>query len=125
MHYNYGNPNYFSESEVSAVDAENKVRAEMGYSLRTHYGGVNVFNKTLPKGSYALINKKNPTNYSSFSKGNTTLGKSASDRFESQIQAWWKHSFRTRTGKNTRYGFPSSKVKISTETGSIQITGYE
>ena len=42
-----------------SVDAENEVRAEMGMPLRTHYGGVNVFNKELTsKNKYILKYKR-------------------------------------------------------------------
>jgi RHS repeat-associated protein len=41
--------------EVRAVDAENKMRAEAGLDLRTHYNTVNVNSRTVPEGNPTTV----------------------------------------------------------------------
>ena len=53
-----------ASDEVYAVEEENKIRKELKMQQRTHYGGINVYGKTIKeskkyKGYHSLVNKKN------------------------------------------------------------------
>jgi hypothetical protein len=54
--------NNISADEVHAVEVENRIRKDLGMQERTHYGGVNVYGKTIQQrkdGTYDLVKKDN------------------------------------------------------------------
>jgi RHS repeat-associated protein len=54
--------NNISADEVHAVEVENRIRKDLGMQERTHYGGVNVYGKTIQQrkdGTYGLVKKDN------------------------------------------------------------------
>jgi hypothetical protein len=79
------NPNGIKGGEVGAVLTENKIRSELGLTLRTHYGGFKVFGMGIskskvkfqngPGGSgHILFGLKNNVDFSSFFDQNVDLG---------------------------------------------------
>ena len=125
-----GNPqwNTISSSEVRAVEGENKVRAQIGLKLRTHYAGFNVLNKEVSSTKVEryniLRNKRIPTDFDEFGKTNKPL--TGGTKYSSFINAYWNHNFREKEGPSRHYGFGNSKVNSNgqNDPGSTELEEY-
>jgi RHS repeat-associated protein len=129
--------NSIDADELSAVDTENKIRAEMGYELRTHYGGANVFNKEVSskeqtfkddgvvvKGK-GLINKQKPTDYSEYAKNNKVLKHDKRYPSNSQLNAHLEHNYKKTTSNvPERGGFGGAVQSEGEGKGTTTIEGY-
>jgi len=63
---------WFVADEFNAVHFENIVRAELGYKLRTHYQGINVFKlRASIEGSGKVEKRTDNTDYDSYRRNNT------------------------------------------------------
>ncbi len=108
-------PKYLTNSilavEPGAVDFENKVRAELFMDLRTHYGGINVFNKQVSEdwktfgtgqrtfSTYTLLPLNN--DYRAFQQ--IAVKRNLEEVFKAN--KWWDNTFQISNEPYSTFGF--------------------
>jgi RHS repeat-associated protein len=121
-------PEYFTNSilatEVGTVEFENQVRAELGLTLRTHYGGINIFEKKISSkiykfgaGSKSFSSPKLEFKEFDTKKYNVEAAVSSFLKDVVESNNWWDLKVEEKLETNLNYGFGNdSNIETNSKT---------